>query len=731
MKTGLSVVIPAYNEEANVASCLQQAYSVLKALDLDWEIIFVNDGSHDRTGHIAKLLTRKIPHLYVVENKPNKGYGGSLRTGFAAATKEFIAFVPADNQFDFSQIKDFLNLERQTHADIISGIRPHGGRDPVHRLVIRWAWNTLVRGLFGYLASDIDCGFKLFKSSLLDKVLLTSDGAMIDTQLLAGARARGYKVAELPVTHLPRTAGKSTGSNPRVMLKAWRDLMVFWWQLRQEILVEQGRAVFRWEALLLILVLAVAAFSRLYKIDQYMTFLGDEGRDVTVVRQILLGQKIALIGPGTSIGNMYLGPLYYYLMLLPLALARFSPVGPAVQIAVFSLATICLLWWLGRQWFGRVPALAVALLYALSPTVIIYSRSSWNPNIMPFFALLTMYAIWKVWRFNYWRWLLIVGVSLAFVLNSHYLGLLLTPAIFLYWVLTKKTSVAWRYTLLSTMAFLLLMSPLFIFDLRHNWTNARAMFQFFTDRQTTVNLKVYKSLPYLFPIWRDIVTSLLAAKAALLGQIIAIVLVIFVPVMAVFRFRRSNFPDFVFVLVWLGAGLVGLGLYKQHIYDHYFAFLWPAVFLLAGFLLEFVSSIKVGIAVSLAAVAYLAWVNAVASPLLTPPNNQLARTRDVADFITTEAGNQPFNLALLSHNNYDAAYRYFLSLDNAPYRTIQQQITNQLFVICETPDCQPINNPLFEIASFGWAKVDRRWEFPWGVKLLLLVHNPTGAPSQP
>src|SRR3990167_10771248 len=132
------------------------------------------------------------------------------------------------------------------------------------------------------------------------------------------------------------------------------------------------------EYFLVCLILIVSLALRLYHIDGYMTFLGDEGRDVRIVRDLLAG-NLVFIGPMTSIGNMYLGPLYYYLIAPALFLSSGSPVGPAVMIALLMTATVGLTWSLARSWFGRFPALIAALLFALSPVAIIYSRSSWNP----------------------------------------------------------------------------------------------------------------------------------------------------------------------------------------------------------------------------------------------------------------------------------------------------------------------------------------------------------------
>jgi len=237
--SSLSIVLPAYNEEANVESAVEQVSAVAQGLGMDYEIILVNDGSADRTGEVARELEPRIPHFRLVEHYPNRGYGGALKAGFAAATKEWVAFVPADNQFDFNEIH--LLLDALDGTDIVSGYRAKR-EDPFVRKLNAFGWNTLVRLLFGTLCRDIDCGFKLFRREVLDHVTIVSDGAMIDTEFLAGAKARGYRIAEVPVTHLPRQAGEPTGANFKVIAKAFRDLARFRLRLSRELRQErQGR----------------------------------------------------------------------------------------------------------------------------------------------------------------------------------------------------------------------------------------------------------------------------------------------------------------------------------------------------------------------------------------------------------------------------------------------------------------------------------------------------------
>jgi len=232
----LSVIIPAYNEEPNVAQAVRNVARVMQELNSDHEIIVVNDGSRDRTGDIVRELIPSVPNLRLVEHFPNRGYGGSLKAGFAAATKDLIAFTPADNQFDFAEVR--VLLDRLTpDVALVSGRRVDR-KDSLIRKFNGFGWNLVVRILFGPLIKDIDCGFKVFRREVLLRLHIESNGAMIDTEMLAGLRARGYKMAEVPVTHLPRVAGSPTGANIKVVLRAFRDLFKFrlrlWRELRDE-----------------------------------------------------------------------------------------------------------------------------------------------------------------------------------------------------------------------------------------------------------------------------------------------------------------------------------------------------------------------------------------------------------------------------------------------------------------------------------------------------------------
>ena len=515
----------------------------------------------------------------------------------------------------------------------------------------------------------------------------------------------------------------------------------------------------RFEAILLAIILLFGAFFRLYRIDEYMTFLGDEGRDVIVVRRLLVNFDPILVGPGTSIGNMYLGPLYYYMMAPFLLLANFSPVGPAVMIALLGVVTIFFVWWVAREWFaansnhGRLAAFIAALFYAVSPVVINYSKSSWNPNIMPFFSLLSVYSIWRVYRFNEMNWLIVLGIAFAFVLQSHYLGLLLIPTLIFYWLIsftrsvksnvkTEKSKVSGfiKNSIIGSALFLTLMSPLVIFDARHDWRNFTAMKKFFIERQTTVSARPWAALPNIPEISHEAVTRLVTGTNREAGFITLAFFTLgtmwVVTMIYIIRTKTKSLLDkshsaFLLLFSWIGLALIGLGAYKQEIYDHYYGFFFPAPFILLGGLSQKIVETKkiFGGFIVLVIVSYLLIVNLQNNPLKFPPNRQLQRTVDVAKKISEEVNGKNFNLAVIAERNYEGAYQYFLEKWNEPIVMIDPQraddtITEQLFVVCELPPekCDPTHSDKAEIANFGWSKVEGEWKVD-GTTLYKLVHS--------
>jgi len=224
----LSVFFPCYNEEGNVEQLVNEALQALNGLVQQYEIIIINDGSSDNTGSIANTLQQKHDTVRVIHHDTNKGYGAALISGFRNSIYDWIFFTDGDNQFHMSEIE--LLLKEIGDADGVLGFRKNR-KDPWHRIWYSRSWNMLVRIMFGLRVNDLNCAFKIIKKQFLDKIVLNSSGAMITAELLIRLKIAGARFKEVGVTHRPRVFGTQTGGNPKVILRAFRELL----ELRTEL----------------------------------------------------------------------------------------------------------------------------------------------------------------------------------------------------------------------------------------------------------------------------------------------------------------------------------------------------------------------------------------------------------------------------------------------------------------------------------------------------------------
>ena len=222
----LSYFFPAHNEEANLEGLVEEALATLPSLAETFEIIAVDDGSRDATASLAETLAARHPDVVrLVRHPANLGYGAALRSGFAVARYELIAFTDGDRQF---RVADLGRLtERLADADspdVVVGFRIKRA-DPMVRTLYARSYRLANRILFGLRVTDVDCACKLFRRAALEGLRVESGGAFFSAELLIKLQAAGRSVAEVGVAHYPRTAGSATGARPQVILRAVRD---FW-----------------------------------------------------------------------------------------------------------------------------------------------------------------------------------------------------------------------------------------------------------------------------------------------------------------------------------------------------------------------------------------------------------------------------------------------------------------------------------------------------------------------
>ncbi len=234
----LSVILPAYNEEAVIEQTVCTIMPVLTGWMQNFEVLVINDGSRDRTEEIVARLSAYDPRIKLINHPMNKGYGAALVTGFESATKETTFFMDSDGQFDIRDLIAFFPLIEQ--YDAVLGYRIDR-KDAWMRRLNAWVWKQLVHFMFGVSVRDVDCAFKLYRSEFFRHHRLETRGAMINAEVLYKLGRYGYTYAEVGVRHLPRQAGMATGAKPAVIVRALREMFVFARKWHAEESYEEGQ----------------------------------------------------------------------------------------------------------------------------------------------------------------------------------------------------------------------------------------------------------------------------------------------------------------------------------------------------------------------------------------------------------------------------------------------------------------------------------------------------------
>jgi glycosyltransferase involved in cell wall biosynthesis len=207
MAASLSVIFPAFNDAPTIAGLVEVADHTARGLTDDYEIIVVNDASSDATQEVLEDAVLRQPRLRIVQHFTNRGYGGAVRSGFAAATKDLVFYTDGDAQYDPRELELLWpRMHEETH--LVQGYKL-ARHDPLHRIVIGRAYRRMVRIAFGLRVRDVDCDFRLIRRSLLQSLDLRRDSGAFCVELIRKAQDAGFQIVEVPVHHHPRLHGRS------------------------------------------------------------------------------------------------------------------------------------------------------------------------------------------------------------------------------------------------------------------------------------------------------------------------------------------------------------------------------------------------------------------------------------------------------------------------------------------------------------------------------------------
>jgi glycosyltransferase involved in cell wall biosynthesis len=232
----LSVFYPMWNEEDYIERALhfgkRACEDLMASGDIaDYELIVIDDKSTDRTPEIADAIAAADPHVRVIHHDRNRKLGGSMKTGFAAATGDLVLYTDADLPFDMAELPRAVRLLREYEVDIISAYRFDRTGEGTVRAVYTFVYNGLIKALFGVKVRDINFAFKLCRRRIFDHVELKSEGSFIDAELIIRSTRLGYELMQMGVDYFPRTRGVSTLSSPGVIFTILREM----WTLRTDL----------------------------------------------------------------------------------------------------------------------------------------------------------------------------------------------------------------------------------------------------------------------------------------------------------------------------------------------------------------------------------------------------------------------------------------------------------------------------------------------------------------
>lgn len=471
--------------------------------------------------------------------------------------------------------------------------------------------------------------------------------------------------------------------------------------------------------------LTLIAFAlRVYNLPNTVQFLGDQGRDALIVSRIFRFGDLVFIGPVTSVGNMYLGPLYYYFMLPFLRLSYPSPLGPVYAIAILGTIAVACTYYLGKDLIGKTAALIGAFFLTFSYLAVEYSRFSWNPNPAPLVSIIMIWATFKAWTKNKWYWV-VVALCFSILIQLHYLSLLSAAGAGAIWLVQLIESVRkspsarkkalMQITLATTAGAIVLLTslvPLFLFDYKHNWLNFKAFAnlfsgeQAFTTSDTALSLTEKIGAPLLESHGRSmhILFEIAIGQDRGLNSLLVLTVLLLLAWKISRRSSNTHWHGEVVLTTYLLTGIIGTAFYKHSVFHHYIAYLWPVTFLIYGVVISQARKHFITLLLAVAFTILFLRYNSAKWPFknigLTIAQVQI-NAKTISDRVKP---GEKYNIVLLTETgDIDGQnYRYFLeSTATPPVPTEKRGEVETLFIINEDRKLKKVtDSPIYEIVVF-------------------------------
>ena len=235
----VSIVMPAYNEEANLEKTVRECLETLEKEQIPGEVVVTNDGSQDGTLHILERLSEAFQSVRYIDLKQNLGYGGALKKAIDASTGRYVVTIDSDGQFDIQDMPRLLAKIREGY-DCVTGFRTRK-KDTLPRVIANWGYNFLVKLLCGISFTDAQCALKIYRGDVIRSLDLEARGFTFPTETLIKLKYYGYRIAELPITHRHREGGESKVH----FFKTVRIMFIFLLYIRFKLALHRNRIIYK------------------------------------------------------------------------------------------------------------------------------------------------------------------------------------------------------------------------------------------------------------------------------------------------------------------------------------------------------------------------------------------------------------------------------------------------------------------------------------------------------
>lgn len=479
----------------------------------------------------------------------------------------------------------------------------------------------------------------------------------------------------------------------------------------------------------LIVIAFLMLILRFYNLYDHATYLGDQGRDAIIIKRILTLEHFPAIGAPTSIGMVYLGPFYYYFMAPWLLLFNFNPFGLAFGVAFLSVILGLLATFIIYRHFNKLTAFFFLFFLTFSSSNISLSRFSWNPNLLPIFTFFTVYCFYrllidkkspKIVK-NYF-YSILFGAIFSFSFQLHYLAALLFPTfifVFIYQLIkTKKITLYFPRLLVSITSFLLFSLPLLIFDLRHNFLNTNNFIKLFSQDTISNNSSFLdKLIETTNSLWANF------GQFSLSG-LYGLILFGLVLLLAIKFIKKENNLLYLINLTNLFFYTIGFSLVNSGRFEHYYTPVYYSLFIVLSvvFAIRYQNCKVCRSIIILIFLFYLGFNLLKFKVIFTQGSKQIKHSQKVANHLSQLIGSKPYNIATWPVQLSEDNYLYFLELwGKKPANRQKIEITDQMFVLCETQICPVIDSPSWNISMFGKGKIVKITNIE-GLKIFKLVH---------